>query len=432
MARKILKKLMTDLRFVTKYIDYIQEDFFENEVHSKIFKTIKNYFYQYKKIPTLEVIKFSGDEDRLFERELNEIIQVEVAEEEWLEDKCKEFILTYRVKEAVLKSIDILRSEKSEEYDKIKHYIDEALKVSFEEEGYRYFDTLKIKERLEEEPVSRRVPTGIRALDAVLEGGLGKGELGIVAGITGYGKTMLLQNFAVSGVLLGKNVIYYSFENTEKDLARRFDKMFTQMTEPEIRLKKDEFFVKLRKIYEEKKAELIIKFYPMYSVTPYFLKNDVLNYQMKGIDIGLVIVDYGQRLRAPYTYSDRWQELVMVYDLLASMALELNVPVWTAVQVVKHAMKVDIPDLLHVAGARDVMNSADIGISIAQTIEEKEKGEMRLFIMKARRIGARKLIKLLVSYDTFLIRSYSATDLVKEAKEEEQKEEVEEISWDEE
>jgi len=411
--RKILKKFCIDKRFATKYIDYIEVDFFENLVHQKIFKELKRYFYQFNKLPTQEVIKEWLNNDELAMLELNKLNEIEIYEDEWLESKCQEFILYSRTKDAVLKTIEILEKQKNGQdvdYSVIRSYFDEALKVSFEEEGYKYFDEEKIRERLSKDVVATRIPTGIRALDAVLEGGLAKGELGIVAGITGFGKTMFLQNVAASCCFLGKSVIYYSFENKEEDLARRFDKIFTKMTESEIYSQKDKFYEKLIEIYTKKKAELIIKWYPMYFLTPYALKNDILDYQSKGLNIGLVVVDYAQRMKAPRTYSDRWQELIMIYDLLASIAIELNIPIWTAIQVVKSALKVDVPDLLHVSGARDVMNSADIGLSIAQTKEEREKGEMRLFVMKARRVGARKLINLKVNYETFIIRSASVLD----------------------
>jgi replicative DNA helicase len=425
LQRKILKKFLVDEKFALKYITYLQPDFFENELYQNVYKNLRQYYFTYNKLPSLDVIKEWFGDGQLNLKEFERLKETEIVEDEWIEDKCKEFILYSRTKDAVYKIIDVLKKQEEDkkvDYSVVKTYIDEALKVSFEEEGYRYFSVEKIKERLEKDIVAERVPTGIRTLDVVLEGGLGKGELGIVAGITGFGKTMLLQNFAVSAVLAGKPVIYYSFENREEDLARRFDRIFTEMTESEIRFRKDEFFYKVKQIYEKHKAELIIKWFPMYSITPYYLKNDILTYKMKGLDFGLVIIDYGQRLKAPVTYSDRWQELVMIYDLLASMALELNVPIWTAIQVIKEAMRAQVPDLLHVSGARDVMNSADIGISIAQTNEEKERGEMRLFIMKARRVGARKLINLKVNYELFLIRSAGVYDTLKKEKEEEKEE----------
>lgn len=399
------------------------EELFENEFHQKLFRFIKNYLYDFKTLPTPEVLKVEFvDED--FVNEIDMIIEAEILEDEWIEQKLKEVILYERLKGAITKSVEVLK-KKDKNFEVIKSYIDEALNVRFEEEGYRYFEEKNIIERLSEDVAGRRVATGIRKLDEILEGGLGAGELGIVAGITGYGKTLVLQNFAVSAVLQGYPVIYYTFEESTKDLARRFDKIFTEMTSYEIQNRQDEFMAKLRRIYEEKKAELIIKFFPMYSITPFFIKNDIITYRLKGLNPGLVIVDYGQRLKSPRSYEERWQELIMIYDLLSSIALELQIPLWTAVQVVKKAIQTDLPDLLHVSGARDVMNSAHIGISIAQSNEEKERGEMRLFIMKARRIGARKVVKVSVNYSNFVIRSWSPADVLQQA---ESKEETD-TSW---
>lgn len=412
--RKILKCFLVDKEFVIKYIEYITLDFFENEVHAKIFDFLKKYFIKYKKVPTKEVLLSEVVKSELDMLEFEKLVNEDIDERDWLDDKCRQFVLYSRLKRALQEGIEIFKKGNVDDYSLIRHKIDEALKVKFGDIFYEYFDEDKIKERLEEDVVKLRYPTGIQQLDNLLEGGLGKGELGVVAGVTGFGKSMLLQNFAVSCVLLGGKVLYYTFEEREQEVARRFDSIFTKMSKDLIKLDKGKFVEKLRKILEESRGNLLIKFYPPYRASVFTVRNDIENLMMAGKNINMVVIDYGQLLKSDKKYDERWQELVYIYESLSGLALEFDVPVWTAVQVMKSAMKKDYPDLFHVSGAKDVINCAQVAISIAQRDDEREKGVMRLFLAKARRTGARKMIKVKVIYDMLLVRDYTSDDEVEE------------------
>lgn len=422
LERKILKCFLTDKDFCSKYIEYITSDFFTNEVLVRIYDYIRKYFLKYKKLPTEEILLEKVLTDRLSRNEFEIVKSVEVDEKEWIDEQCKNFIMYNRLKSAITESIQILKRENYEDYEKIKNLIDNAFRISFDEKFYDYFSEEKIRERLEEDEVKLRYPTGISRLDVILEGGLGRGEMGIVGGVSGFGKSMLLQNFAVNCVLLGKKVLYYTFEEKEIEVAKRFDKIFTKMSSELIRLNKDKFVNELLKILREAKGKLLIKFNPPYSITPYTIKNDLESLMLKEDKINMVIVDYGQLLKSPQKYEQKWQELVYIYELLSSIALEFDIPLWTAVQLSKMAMKKETPDLLYVSGARDIVNCAQIVVMIAQNEEERKEGIARLFIAKARRVGARRVIQVKFIYENMLVRDYVEADKIDELKESEKEE----------
>lgn len=422
LERKILKCFLIDKDFCSKYIEYITSDFFTNEVLIRIYDYIRKYFLKYKKLPTEEILLEKVLTDRLSRNEFEIVKSVEVDEKEWIDEQCKNFIMYNRLKSAITESIQILKRENYEDYEKIKNLIDNAFRISFDEKFYDYFSEEKIRERLEEDEVKLRYPTGISRLDVILEGGLGRGEMGIIGGVSGFGKSMLLQNFAVNCVLLGKKVLYYTFEEKEIEVAKRFDKIFTKMSSELIRLNKDKFVNELLKILREAKGKLLIKFNPPYSITPYTIKNDLESLMLKEDKINMVIVDYGQLLKSPQKYEQKWQELVYIYELLSSIALEFDIPLWTAVQLSKMAMKKETPDLLYVSGARDIVNCAQIVVMIAQNEEERREGIARLFIAKARRVGARRVIQVKFIYENMLVRDYVEADKIDELKESEKEE----------
>jgi circadian clock protein KaiC len=62
--------------------------------------------------------------------------------------------------------------------------------------------------------------TGVAGLDEILHGGLSKGQMYLIEGESGAGKTMIGMQFAVEGLRRGETVIYLALSETRKDLER--------------------------------------------------------------------------------------------------------------------------------------------------------------------------------------------------------------------
>jgi circadian clock protein KaiC len=71
-----------------------------------------------------------------------------------------------------------------------------------------------------------RIPTGVEGLDAMIEGGLIRGDMHLLAGAPGTGKTILASTFAYNAVTAQKEkVVYASFEESAEYLARNMKKL---------------------------------------------------------------------------------------------------------------------------------------------------------------------------------------------------------------
>jgi circadian clock protein KaiC len=69
--------------------------------------------------------------------------------------------------------------------------------------------------------LSARVPTGIDGLDALIEGGFPKGDVILVAGGSGSGKTIFSTQFIYNGAAqYGEKGVYATFEENSKTLKR--------------------------------------------------------------------------------------------------------------------------------------------------------------------------------------------------------------------
>jgi circadian clock protein KaiC len=69
--------------------------------------------------------------------------------------------------------------------------------------------------------LSRRVPSGIDGLDALIEGGFLRGDVILLAGRTGSGKTIFSAQFIYNGAIKhGEKGVYATFEEDAKTLKR--------------------------------------------------------------------------------------------------------------------------------------------------------------------------------------------------------------------
>lgn len=70
-----------------------------------------------------------------------------------------------------------------------------------------------------------RIKTGVEGLDELIDGGVIKGEIILLAGSTGSGKTILSTQFIYNGAKYGEKGVYATFEEDENSLKRNMAKL---------------------------------------------------------------------------------------------------------------------------------------------------------------------------------------------------------------
>ncbi|MEA3248192.1 MAG: ATPase domain-containing protein [Nanoarchaeota archaeon] len=65
-----------------------------------------------------------------------------------------------------------------------------------------------------------RVPTGIKNLDKIIDGGFEKNSTNLIVGGSGNGKSIFAMQFLMKGLKLGESVLYVAFEEKKKDFYR--------------------------------------------------------------------------------------------------------------------------------------------------------------------------------------------------------------------
>ena len=271
-----------------------------------------------------------------------------------------------------------------------------------------------------------QVPISMVDIDQITSGGLGAGELGVVIGKTGDGKSIFLCNVAVGACMINKNVIYFTMEACEDILAGRVDGNISKKTVEEMKLKKD----KLEAAVSFLPGELILKEFPTDITTPIDISNFINDMIVNGFHPDLIIVDYIGIL-APTKRCKEPRHAIsnICKNLISQIGKKFRVPVWSAHQASSVDDEVGISKLNDqikkesmnkVMGIKDIAEAkvalaaeVDLLITMNQNVDERARSPqgLRLHIPK-NRIGPKGgTFRMLIDKTRFVISEAGAINV---------------------
>jgi len=245
------------------------------------------------------------------------------------------------------------------------------------------------------------VPTLLPTLDRALRGGLLPGELGFVLAPPNRGKSLSLVNFAVCGMLSGRNVLYVSLEDGVSGIGPR---IYTRLTGQPIETMDGDMsatLTGLQKMLPFCHGELKLVYRPPMrtGIMDLHTMLDRLEHA-DGFSPHLIVIDYADRLKPPRKRKDQWLELSEGYTALMGFAAERHVAIWTASQAKASAFKKKQMDLDDIAGAFAKAAEATVVLSYDQTDDEFVAGEARFRAAKMRNRKKGRVVHVYVNHDT--------------------------------
>jgi hypothetical protein len=176
-------------------------------------------------------------------------------------------------------------------------------------------------------------------------------------------------------------VLHYTFELTETAVGRRYDANLTGIDVNDLIASKK----RVLDFYEnEELGRLIIKEYPTGSASVITIRNHVEKLSLKGFKPSLIVIDYADIMKSTKSYDSLRHELKLVYEELRNLAMEMNVPIWTASQANRDSANSDIVGLENMSEAYGKAMVADVVVSLSRKAMEKSTGHGRLYIAKNR------------------------------------------------
>ena len=135
------------------------------------------------------------------------------------------------------------------------------------------------------------------------------------------------------------------------------------------------------------RSRFIVKRYPDTGANVRELTACVKEFEADGTHIDLVIVDYGDIVAPVKATGDTKKDQTSVYKDLRNMAVELDIPVWTASQANRQALRLRRITIEHLADDFNKAKTADYIIAQCQTEDEKAVNEVRPYFAKCRYNG---------------------------------------------
>ena len=378
---KAIGILITDRAFLQQIADIVSPDYFDNDAGKWIIRKTLKYYNEYKTVPTMEVFKVELEN---LQQELQNVAVKDLLKQAYkaskatdlgfVKDTFLDFCKNQTLKGALMKSVDLLELG---DYDDIRNLIDKALKAGTERDiGHEYL--AELEDRFREE-ARNTVETPWPLINKLLCGGLGQGDLGLIAGGPGGGKSWALIALGAQAVKLGFTVIHYTLELSEKYVGRRYDACFTEIPVGDVIDNKDIVKEKV----ENLRGGLYIREYPAGQATVNTIHAHLEKCIQQNIEPDLIIVDYADLLTSKSSKEKR-DKLDDIYTSLRGLASEMKLPIWTASQVNRSGAREEIIQGDRIAESYSKMMITDFAMSLSRNAEDKENGTGRWHIMKNR------------------------------------------------
>ena len=378
---KVLSSLLTHKEFLQNIHDILSDEYFDNQAHKWVIQQILQYYDKYHTTPTMEVLKVET------KKVTNEVLQVSIKEQlreayqsseddlKYVEEEFANFCKNQQLKKALLSSVDLLNAG---DYDSIRLLVDNALKAGGDKNiGHEYNKDTESRYREESRII---IPTPWEKFNNIMQGGLGRGDFGLIFGNPGGGKSWTLVALGGYAVKLGFNVLHYTLELSEDYVGRRYDAYFTNIGVDSISKHQD----KVQSLVDKLPGQLIIKEFATGKATIPMLKSHI----QKCIDLDfkpdLILIDYVDLLSSRKRVQDRKGEIDDIYISTKGLAKELQLPIWSVSQVNRAGAKDNVIEGDKAAGSYDKIMITDIAISLSRKKEDKVNGTGRFHIMKNR------------------------------------------------
>ncbi len=376
-------------KFGDRIIDIIHAKYFDNEYFRLIIATIKDYFERFEKIPswsTLETIlkveiKDKITQDYVFEI-TKEIRNLEVEDWEFIQEKALNFCRQQELKKANDKISKIIDNGDFDKYEECAEIMKEALSVGAEKD-----DGTSISEGWDTvlKPDFRHpIPTGISGIDELTDGGLSRGELGVILAPYGVGKTTILTKISNTAYNMGYNVLQIVFEDIPDVIKRKHAACWSGIELNALSEQEENVLDVIKDRTSGKENDLVIRKFSSEGVTVNHIKSYIRHLISVGFKPDIIILDYIDCVESTRRYNDEWSGEGNVMRGFESMLAEYQMVGWTAVQGNRSSISSDVVTGDQMGGS---IKKAQIGhfiMSIARTLTQKESNRATIAVLKSR------------------------------------------------
>lgn len=405
----ILQNLVRNESYTRKVIPFLKKEYFHDRTDSIVFSMIQSFVIDYNNVPTQDILNISlenmknlnqNDVEKCSDLISNLYGEYKENSSEWLFDETEKFCKEKAVYNAIMNSINIIDGKDNTPQTAIPDILSKALAVSFDTHiGHDYVEDYEKRYEFYHK-VENKISFDLEVFNEITAGGIDSKTLNIIMAGTGVGKSLFLCHYAASCLKNHKNVLYITCEMSEERIAERID---ANILDVPIKDLKD---LPLS-IYEKKmhnacggfKGKLIIKEYPTSTANANHFRFllDELDLKKK-FKPDIIIIDYlnicaSARIKGGKVNS--YEYIKSIAEEIRGIAVEYNVPVFTATQTNREGFANTDPELTNTSESFGLPMTCDFMFALISTDELEESSQLMVKQLKNRyneRLGNKKFL----------------------------------------
>lgn len=433
---RVVQALLIDFAWAEQMYDVIKVEYFDLEHFQYLVKRYYDYYAKYSTFPTVAILanilkesleKGSGDDDIILSKIVVLLRKIkkdpDLRDLPYVKDKALDFCKKQAMKEALYQSTELIIENN---YDEVIEVMKKAL-VAGEETSVGH-DFEEDREARFNDVQRDPIPTGIPELDKkdVLNGGLGRGELGIFVAAPSVGKSHWLVQMGAAALRAGFNVLHYTLEMGEAEVGRRYDGWFTGVNNRDVPKHKG-YINKWYGENGEHLGRLIIKEYPSSTVTTNTFRAHIQKLMLKkNFYPDLLIVDYADEMCSikKFDSNSSRHEFKAIYRDLRNLGREMSpkFAVWSASQSNREGSSAEIVTGENMAESFRKLDVPDFVFTGACRPDQKASGALKGFTAKNRNGRDGDILPMSVDKTTSRFRVISDEEYASMVQTESQKE----------
>ena len=422
--RLILKKICNDEQFARKALPFVKSSYFEGSERIA-YDLILEFITKYNSLPSksaLQVEFVDSAKNTENNQDVLDIISDAIVDEKiddkWMLEKteawCKERALFL----GVMKSIQIMDGKEQElDTGAIPDILTKALQVSFDRNvGHDYIEDVDGRfdfyHRVEE-----KMPFDIDMLNTITNGGITNKTLNIILAGTGVGKSLAMCHFASAALSDGKNVLYITLEMAEEKIAERIDANLFDINIAEIEsMPKDIFDSKVNTIKKKTQGKLIVKEYPTATAHAGHFRALLDELKLKrAFTPDIIFIDYlniaaSSRMKGLGGSINTYSYVKAIAEELRGLAVEFNVPVWSATQVTRTGFGNTDVEITDTSESFGLPATADLMLALISTEKLEAMNQVMVKQLKNRYNDPTTNKRFVVGIDRAKMRLYEVED----------------------
>jgi replicative DNA helicase len=389
---KLIAQILSDRKFANSILDIVSPNYFKDPALKTIVAAIKDAKTIDEvnlDIPSLEIRLYDGIKSDMVLKQIGR--QLRKIEESDLNDslKIQEIAMNFCKYKEVKKTIEeiskIIDRGDINDYHECESKLRKALEHGdMKDDGMDIFDN--IKDVLIDD-FRKPIPTGIKGLDEIMDGGLSKTELGVILAPFGVGKTTMMTKLANTAVNMGYKVLQIFFEDNPKVIQRKHLSCWSNHDLNNLSLHKEEIYEMAAKMDAEikaKKGGLKLKKFSSDGTTIPVIRQYIRKLTAQGFKPDMVLLDYIDCVEPSKNFTDVNVGEGSVMRQYESMLSELDIAGWTAVQGNRTSIGADVVHANQMGGSIKKGQIGHFIVSIAKTLDQKENGTATMAILKSR------------------------------------------------